>query len=89
MNTTTTEPVNLTVDFKHLLAARDDKVDARRLHDTIHLMADKAIGVLYLLSLQFEGGATQLSEEINQNAICSVISEVENIKAVVDALLRQ
>jgi hypothetical protein len=48
-------------------------------------MTDRAIGVLYLLSGQFEDDNNRLSDSLICGAIDAVIQEVEDIKATIKA----
>lgn len=78
----------LTVDFSHRLSAAQTAEDSSII-DTIGLMTDRALGVLQLLSIQFDGtGDSRLSDALMCGAIDSVLQEVEDIKATVAAFAK-
>jgi hypothetical protein len=89
MNSTNTqaqteqETPKLNPDYSHRLSAT---VNSNRggLTDSIGLMTDRALGILYLLSSQFEGG-NQFSDALICGAIDAAIQEVEDIKATIIA----
>jgi hypothetical protein len=75
----------LAVDFSHRLSATQT-ADGTSIIDTIGLMTDRALGVLQLLSIQFDGtGDSRLSDALMCGAIDAVLQEVEDIKATVSA----
>ena len=52
------------------------------LSDTINLMADRAISVLHLIALQFEGGdVSKMSDQIIYMSLDCVIQEIQDIQA--------
>lgn len=77
---------NLNVDFNHRLAYTSWS-NEQSLTDSIGLMTDRALGVLYLLSGQFEDDGSRLSDALMCGAIDAAIQEVEDIKALVRAFL--
>lgn len=78
----------LTVDFSHRLSAAQT-ADDTTIIDTIDLMTDRALGVLQLLSIQFNGTSdSRLSDALMCGEIDSVLQEVEDIKATVNAFAK-
>lgn len=76
---------NLPVDFSHRLSATQTD-GGTSVIDTIGLMTDRALGVLQMLSIQFDGtGDSRLSDTLICGAIDAVLQEVEDIKATVSA----
>lgn len=76
----------LTVDFKHRLSAFP-RINTNGLTDSISLMTGRALGILYLLSGQFDGSSDRLADEILGGAINAAINEVADIQATVEAYL--
>lgn len=68
------------LNFSHRVSGiHDNHLD---ISDTITAMANRALGVLYLLALPFDdNGAPRLSEELIANALDSVICEINDIRA--------
>jgi hypothetical protein len=66
------------------------RFDTTKAHDTIDVqdafgaMVDRAQGVLMLLFTQFEREG-RVSDEIMQNSIDSVLNEINDMKAVINA----
>jgi hypothetical protein len=75
---------NLNVDFNHRLAALHNG-EPECLTDSIGLMTDRALGILYLLSGQFEDDDSRLCDALLCGAIDAAIHEVEDIKELVKA----
>ena len=67
-------------DFNHRVSCiHNNHLD---ISDTISMMANRALGVLYLLALPFDdNGAPRLSDELIANALDSVICEINDIRA--------
>ena len=70
-------------DYSHRLAFTSLSSE-QSLTDSIGLMTDRALGVLHLLSLQFENN-DRLSDALICGAIDSVIQEVVDIKELARA----
>jgi hypothetical protein len=67
--------------FKHRLDST--KVgDINAVTDAIHLMTDRALGVLYLLTSQFEGHGSRMNDQLVNSAIHAAIAEIEDIDSV-------
>lgn len=60
-------------NFAHRLASISN------LEDDIGLMTDRALGILYLLSSQFEGDVSRMNDTHIYNAIDAVINEIHDI----------
>lgn len=85
MNNTTEQPTpKLTPDFSHRLAFTSWSAESS-LTDSIGLMTDRALGVLHLLSVQFEEDGSRLNDALLCGAIDAAINEIEDIKALVIA----
>ncbi|MDP3333136.1 MAG: hypothetical protein Q8S55_14335 [Methylococcaceae bacterium] len=74
MNNENTPALN--VDFSHRLA------DGAHLVDSIGLMTDRALGILHLLSCQFDDDCNRLNDITLANGIFAAISEIEDIKSL-------
>jgi len=75
-------------DFSHRLAhSNDDDASIEdQLIDSIGLMTERARGVLNSLMVQFESeDATKVSTPMITSALYAVDSEIEDIRAVVNA----
>jgi hypothetical protein len=75
------ETSSLAVDFSHRLAFTDC-VKSGTLTDSLGLMTSRALGVLNLLSVQFEGDVSRMSDDLIYCAIDAAIHEIEDIKAL-------
>ena len=80
-NTDENTPIRIEVDFNHRLTGTDTQC----LSDSIGLMTDRALGVLHLLSMQFEDASERLNDALLCGAIDSVIREIEDINSLVKA----
>ena len=72
----------LNIDFSHRLAVTD------YLTDSVNLIADRAIGVLSILSMQFHESENMpiiQSNRITAAAMDSVLCDIEDIKNLVSA----
>lgn len=88
MKATEQAPDHLNINFNHRLCAMDSTTSGG-LADSINLMADRAGGVLYLLSSQFESeDSTRFSDSIVSGAIDSAIQEIEDMKQTVNAFYK-
>jgi len=78
------ETLKLNPDFGHRLTAFKS-FDRVSLTDSIGMMTDRALGVLYLISGQFEDDNYRVSDALLCGAIDATIQEIEDIKAIIRA----
>ncbi|MEI6267630.1 MAG: hypothetical protein WCP01_02030 [Methylococcaceae bacterium] len=78
------ETLKLNPDFGHRLLAFNS-FDRFSLTDCIGMMTDRALGVLHLLSGQFEDDNYRMSDALICGAIDATIQEIEDIKAIIRA----
>jgi hypothetical protein len=84
MKNSTQTTKSIRPEFTHRYC--DSFHDYRDLSDTVHIMADRAKSVLYLLSAQFESeDDNTLSNDIIFDSICSVICELNDMQAYLKA----
>lgn len=85
-NSAPTNPKKSSVNFTHRLSGSNKNHECDPI-DSIGLMTARALGVLYLLLVQFEdSNECRLSDLNICGAIDSVIQEVDDIKATILAL---
>jgi hypothetical protein len=76
---------SVTVDFSHRLLSAQiaDRAD---LSDTVGPMAERTLGVLHSIAIQFEGShGGRVSNELVSGALSAAIHEVMDIRAAIDA----
>jgi len=77
---------NLNIDFSHRLSAlASGTVDSKCTIDSIDSITGRALGVLQLLSCQFESDGQRLSDTLICSAIDSVVKDIEDIQALISA----
>lgn len=78
------ETLKINPDFGHRLLAFNS-FDSANLTACISMMTDRALGVLYLISGQFEDDNYRVSDALLCGAIDATIQEIEDIKAIIRA----
>jgi hypothetical protein len=75
------ETLQVTMDFSHRLSLCAS-FNSGILTDSIGMMTVRALGILYLLSGQFEDANYRLNDKLICGAIDAAIQEVEDIAAI-------
>lgn len=93
MNTSATDQTpepndNLIVDFSHRLGCRGSTTTSG-MTESITMMTERALGILHLLSIQFDGSCeSRLSDVLMCGAIDSAINEIMDVQETVDAFYK-
>ncbi|MEQ1639018.1 MAG: hypothetical protein ABL903_20340 [Methylococcales bacterium] len=82
---------NFKPDFSHRLNSLSidhENFTLAALADTLILMSDRALAVINLMAVQYDGDRGQFSDAINSAALDTVDREINDIKETLSAFLR-